>query len=288
MEGTLAEMPRPRGMATIETESQRAIQEVQAAMTIAQRFPRDVLSAKDRIVEACTRPKLAEGALYSYNRGGSEVSGPSIRLAEVLAQCWGNMQFGIRELEQRNGESTVEAYAWDLETNTRQVKIFQVPHVRHTRQGQYPLNDPRDIYEHVANQGARRLRACILGVIPGDVIESAVEQCEKTLKTEADTGTEAVKKMLDTFHKQFGVSKAQIEKRLGNRVDAIRPAQMVSLKKIWMSLRDGMSAPEDWFDKEQARTVDDIAGDNDAPDHKPTEEPPPAEPNDARGLFGEE
>ena len=32
-----------------------------------------------------------------------------------MAQAWGNMQFGIRELDQRNGESTVQAFAWDVE-----------------------------------------------------------------------------------------------------------------------------------------------------------------------------
>src|SRR5690606_5467319 len=87
--------------ALVETASQREIAEVQAAMAIAKRFPRDPIAAMDRILQACTRPTLAEGALYSYSRGGSEVSGPSIRLAEVAAQSWGNIQFGIRELEQR-------------------------------------------------------------------------------------------------------------------------------------------------------------------------------------------
>src|SRR5699024_1372946 len=158
------------------------------------RFPRDPVEAMDRILQACTRPTLAEGALYSYSRGGSEITGPSIRLAEAIAQAWGNTQFGIRELEQRNGESTVEAYAWDLESNTRQAKVFQVPHERHTQRGTTRLTDPRDIYELVANQGARRLRACILGVVPGDVTEAAVRQCETTLRTSADTSPEAIKK----------------------------------------------------------------------------------------------
>ncbi len=72
-------------------------------------------------------------------------------------------------------QSTVEAFAWDVEeANTRQTKVFQVRHWRHTKQGGYKLTDPRDIYELVANNGARRLRACILGVIPGDVIDAAV------------------------------------------------------------------------------------------------------------------
>lgn len=237
-----------RGNAAADAEQSRAVAETQAAMAIAKRFPRDPIAAMDRIMTACTRPTLAQGALYSYSRGGSEVTGPSIRLAEAMAQSWGNLQFGIRELEQRNGESTVEAFAWDMETNTRQVKIFQVPHVRHTRQGQKKLEDPRDIYELVANQGARRLRACILGIIPGDVTEAAVKQSEETLKASADVSPEGVKKLVDAFA-EMSVTPDQIVKRIQCRLDAIRPAQIVQLRKIYMSLRDGMSKPEDWFEK---------------------------------------
>lgn len=238
---------RASNNALADAGQQREIAEVQAALVIAKKFPRDQIAATDRILSACTRPSLAEGALYSYSRGGQEITGPSIRLAEALAQAWGNTQFGIRELDQRHGESTVEAFAWDVESNTRQVKVFQVKHERHTKQGSKRLEDPRDVYELVANQGARRLRACILGIIPGDVIEAAVKQCEETLKTHADTGPEAQQKLLAAFA-PFGVVKEQIEKRIQCRLDAIRPAQIVQLKKVYASLRDGMSSPGEWFE----------------------------------------
>lgn len=231
----------------VDVESQRAIQEVQAAMVIAKKFPRDPAEALDRILNACTRKTLAEGALYSYAKGGAEVTGPSIRLAEAVAQEWGNMQFGIRELSQSNGESTVEAFAWDVQTNTRQVKVFQVPHKRFTRSGTKELKDPRDIYEMVANQGARRLRACILGVIPGDVIEAATQQCEVTIKANIETTPEAIKSMAEAF-KSFGVTEEMIATRIQRRLESINPAQMVQLRKIYASLKDGMSKPGEWFD----------------------------------------
>lgn len=238
---------RPSGNAVAQSDQQRAIAEVQAAMMIARANPRDPIVAMDRILNACTRPTLANAAVYTYNRGGSDVSGPSIRLAEAMAQAWGNMQFGIRELDQRHGESTVQAFAWDVETNTRREVTFQVPHLRYTRSGAKRLEDPRDIYEMVANQGARRLRACILAVIPGDVTEAAVAQCETTMHTTADTSPEAIAKLVGAFE-AFGVVKEQIEKRIQRRMDAIQPAQVVSLRKVYASLRDGMSAAADWFD----------------------------------------
>jgi hypothetical protein len=128
--------------------------EVQGGIALAKRFPRDQKEAMDRILVACQRPGLAEHALYTYNRGGTEVTGPSIRLAETIAQNWGNLQFGVRELEQRSGESAVEAFAWDMETNVRQVKTFRVKHERYANKRIYRLEDPRDIYEMTANQGS--------------------------------------------------------------------------------------------------------------------------------------
>ena len=233
--------------ALVDVETQRAISEVQGAIILAKKFPRNQKEACDRILNACQRVSLAKDAVYTYSRGGTSVSGPSIRLAEAIAQNWGNLQFGIVEMEQRTGESTVKAYAWDVETNTKQEKVFQVPHVRHTKQGAKQLNDPRDIYELVANQGARRLRACILSVIPGDVIDAAVDECDKTLKTKIDVTPEAVHKLVEAFA-AFGVSKAQIEARIQRRIEAIEPGQVVQMRKIYTSLKDNMSTPEDWFD----------------------------------------
>jgi len=233
--------------ALVEVEDQRAIAEVKGAIVLAKQFPRNQIEAMDRIITACQRPGLAEQALYSYARGGTEITGPSIWLAEAIAQNWSNLQFGIRELEQRVSESTVESFCWDVETNVRQVKTFQVKHERFTKKGKYSLEDPRDIYETVASQGARRLRACILGIIPGDVVEAAVNQCEQTLKAKADTSPEALKKLVSTFE-ELGVSREQIEKRIQRRLDSMTAAQLVQLRKIYNSLKDGMSSPTNWFE----------------------------------------
>lgn len=233
-----------------QAESSRAIAEVQAALAIARMNPRDQRRAMDRILNACCRPSLAESAVYAYARGGSNISGPSIRLAEAIAQQWGNMQFGIRELSNSGGKSEVQAFAWDVETNTRREITFSVPHIRHTKNGSYKPEDPRDIYELVANQGARRLRACILAVIPGDVVEAAVAQCMVTLKAKIDLTPEGIKKIIESFE-PFGVTQKQIETFCQCRAEAIKPAQVVRLRTVYQSMKDGMSSPVDWFEPEE-------------------------------------
>ena len=241
----------------VAIEEQRAIQEVQASMIVAKRFRRDTEESFVRIMTACERIGLAEESMYSFPRGNTTITGPSIRLAEVLAQNWGNLQFGIRELSQIGGVSEVEAFAWDIETNTKQIKTFKVPHVRYTRaKGNVPLKDPRDIYEMVANQGARRLRACILGIIPGDIIDAAVKKCEETnAKGDGTPFEDRVRDMLVKFDK-YGVTKDMIESKLGHNVKAIVAAELTPLQKIYNSMRDGMSKREDWFEVEGAEVSD--------------------------------
>ncbi|BBP87435.1 hypothetical protein BsIDN1_10530 [Bacillus safensis] len=84
-------MPQGNTATSVTTEAMvsRQAQEVQAAMVVAKKFPRDVYAAFERIKKACERKLLAESAVYEYPKGGSKISGPSIRLAEALAQNWG-------------------------------------------------------------------------------------------------------------------------------------------------------------------------------------------------------
>lgn len=247
--------------ATAEMVVSRQAQEVQAAMVIAKKFPRDEVDSYNRIMRSCQRKSLAEQSMYEYPRGGTKVTGPSIRLAEAMAQNWGNIDFGIIELEQKNGESQVMAYAWDLETNTRQTKIFSVPHARGTKKGNVALTDPRDIYEMVANQGARRLRACILGIIPGDVQDAAIERCKETLtKGEKEPLIDRVRKMAKAFEDAYSVTLPMIEKYLGCNSDAFSENDFIRLKNVYKSLRDGMAKREDYFEiaapAEQKEAVD--------------------------------
>lgn len=237
--------------AAVQTTIGRATQEIQGMVFMAKQYPRDQFQAYQRIKQACERKSLATIACYEYPRGGQKVTGPSIRLAEVLAQNWGNMTYGVMELEQRLGESVCMAYAWDLETNVRSEKIFTVKHERKARGAMQKLDDSRDIYELVANMGARRQRACILAVIPKDVVDQAVEECDKTLMGQnTEPIIDRIKKMFDKF-KEFGVTREMVEKKIGVSFDSFTEKDVLSLGKIYNSLKDGMSKREDFFEAEK-------------------------------------
>ena len=234
-------------------------QEVQARMVVAKKFPRDEAAAMNRILKSCQRTTLAESAMYSYPRGGQEVTGPSIRLAECLAQNWGNIEFGYTELERKQGESTIEAYAWDLETNTRQSKVFTVKHQRDKKGGSQELTESRDIYELIANQASRRVRSCVLAIIPGDVIDAAIQQCEITLKGGAMNNGGSLDELITDMILHFanyGVTEEMLSAYVGKSIEAFNEKDIVKLRKVYTSLKDGIVGNDYFINRRKDRAAE--------------------------------
>lgn len=239
---------------TVAVESSRAIAEAQGKLVIAKRFPRNEIDAFAKVMTACQRKSLAEKAFYSYPRGGETVQGPTIRFAEELARCWGNLDYGIKELSQGNGNSEMQAYCWDLETNTMSVQNFTNPHRKEVKGNIKELTSLRDIYENNANMAARRLRARILAVLPSDLVDEAVKECRKTLTGNNETPLiDRVKNMTVKFAK-IGVTQEMIEGRLKRKIETMTAEDFADYIGIYNSLKENNSKISDWFEYEKEAT----------------------------------
>lgn len=244
--GVMAQMDNIN-QGTVAIEASRAIAEAQGKLVIAKRFPRDEVAAYNKVAQACQRKGIAEKAFYKYSRAGSSVEGPTIRFAEELARCWGNIDYGIKELSQDDGKSEMQAYAWDLETNAMSVQNFTNPHIREVSGKAKKLTSQRDIYEINANMGARRLRARILAILPSDLVEMAITECKKTLVGRNDEPLiDRVKKMVVAFGK-IGVSQEMIEKRLMRKVETMTADDFTDYIGIFNAIKQGESKIADWF-----------------------------------------
>lgn len=246
---------------TVAIESSRAVAEAQGKLVIAQKFPRNEIQAFTEMRKACRRIGLAEKAFYSYPRGGETVSGPTIRLAEELARCWRNIEYGIKELSQDNGKSEMQAFAWDLEANTMSVQNFTNPHAREVRGKVKALTSLRDIYENNANMAGRRLRSRILAVLPADFVEEAIAECKKTLAGHNNIPlSDRIRKMTDVFE-QMGVTQDMLEKRLGRKLETMSGDDLTEYVGIFNSLKEKNTKISDWFEYEK---VSDLSAEIDA------------------------
>jgi hypothetical protein len=267
-------------------EQSRAIAEVQAAIVVAQQCPRDVQAAIRALRDACRQKALAERAFFRYSRGGATVTGPSIHLARELARCWGNIQYGITEMRRDDGygQSEMQAWAWDVQTNARSSNIFIVPHRRDTRDGSKALTDQRDIYENNANNGARRLREAVFAILPTWYVEDAKDACAKTLE---DGGgkplAERIAQCLDGF-RGISVTQAQLEDKIGSPAGKWIEQDIAQLSVIYKSLQRGEVRKEEEFADVQPRvTAADVTAPQDVP---PPADPPQAE-TPARASSGQ-
>jgi hypothetical protein len=241
-------------------EQARAIAEVQAA-AIAQERPRDVARAIAEMNDVCKRKALADRAFYRYKRSGQVVSDISIHLARELARIWGNIQYGIAELNRTTDQSEMLAAAWDLQTNTRVTNSFISPHARDTTdQKRKPLVDLRDVYENNANLGARRVRECILAVIPKWFSEEARDICAETRAKETDGKPRdlviaaAVKAFADR-----NITRDQLEAKLGRAADKWTDMDLATLRLIKDSLDRGEITVEEEFPDERVTSAEILA-----------------------------
>lgn len=233
---------------TVLIESSRAIAEAQGKLVIAKRFPRNEVEAYAKAIEACRRPAMAQKAFYAYPRGGQTVEGPTIRFAEELARCWGNIDYGIKELSQDDGKSEMQAYAWDLETNAQSVQNFTNPHQREVKGKMQTLTSQRDIYENNANMATRRLRARILAILPSWYVDDCIAECKATLAGQNDLPLiDRVKKMVVQFG-SFGVTQEMIERRLKRKADTMTADDFVEYIGIFNAIKGGESKVAEWFD----------------------------------------
>ena len=231
----------------------RATQEIQAALVIAKRFPRDEIKVKAKILQACKRRELAEVAEYEYSRGGTKITGPTIDLLRAIANRWGNLRFGWTEVERREGQSSVRAFSWDMETNGQAERTFTVKHWRDTSSGGYAIKDERDLYELLANAASRRVRATLEEVIDSDIVTAAIDQCRETLRTGEVTPLADRMVVMVAAFSEFGVTQDDIERRLGNKLDGVSENQLASLRRVFKSLKDGVGKKEDYFKAEMSK-----------------------------------
>lgn len=239
-----AGLPAIVNAGAVSIESERAIAEARGQMQLAKMFPRDSNAAYAELMEACKLKALASVAFYSVPRGNQKVTGPSIRLAEEIARVYGNFEYGHRELSRGDGKSEVEVYAWDKEKNNRSIRQITVEHTRDTREGPVKLRDQKDIDDKIANVASKQVRGRILALVPKWMVESAIEECRKTLNGDnTEPLSVRVRKMTQAFA-AFGVNPGMMERYLNHKLDDTTSDELVDLTGVYNAIKDGAPASE--------------------------------------------
>jgi len=93
--------------------------EIDTQIATAHKFPRSMQTFKRRAVEMATMDEeTAASCLYSRPVGGGKFAeGLSVRTAEIVGACYGNLRVGAMIIEQTERYVTARGVAHDLESN---------------------------------------------------------------------------------------------------------------------------------------------------------------------------
>jgi hypothetical protein len=262
-------------------EQSRAVAEVQAAVIVARQFPRNEAQAIRKMQTAFAQHTLAVRSFFRFRRGTSQVSGETIQFAKELARCWTNIHYGVHELrrDDANGESEMQAWAWDLETNERASTTFIVPHTRWTSEnGGKRLEDPRDVYENNSNNGARRLREMIFSVLPDWFREQAKGIAQHTVDHgQGDTPLAQRAAEAIAAFEGIGVTVEQLEEnRAGRKSEKWTNLDLGQLHIIFESIRRNETTVDEEFPEQRVTVAEITRQHSEQPPASTPEQPTPA------------
>lgn len=230
--------------------------EIQSAIVVARRFPRNEDQAFEKLLRSCRRTAFADAASYSFPRGMKQtddgkwvknyIEGPSVDIAREAARVWGNIRYGLEIVRDDERSRQIRGWAWDLETNVKVTaeddfaKLIQ----RKGKNGgptEWVKPDERDLRELTNRRGAICTRNSILQLLPKDLIEEALKVADETLRNEAQQDPDAARRKVILSFSELNVTPVMLEAKLGHPLVEASPAEIAELRKVYKSIRDGNS-----------------------------------------------
>jgi len=212
---------------------------IDSQVSTAKAYPRDMKKAVTNAIFIATMDnETASSCTYSVPRGGKPITGPSVHLARILVQCWGNVRIDAKVVDITDKHVISESTCWDIENNVA-VKI-QVRRSIMTKNGR--MND--DMITVTGNAGnAIAYRNAVYNVIPKSVIEKVYKSATGLLTGDISDETKLIKKrnqVVEGLKKAYGVSEEEILKAVGkSQIEYIGPDEIVVLIGIGTAIKEG-------------------------------------------------
>lgn len=230
-------------------------QEIQGAMTIAMRFPRSEDDARGRLVRACDDRAFAMTAMYGFPRGKTIIKGPTVWLMREAARLWGHVRHGFEIMFDDEVGVHIRGYAWDLQLNNKKTEDAYIKKLIQRKQGEagktiWVVPDERDLRELVNRIGAIAERNCIRHILPQYLVNAAMMKAELTMKSAAEKDPDKHRNELVDAFGGYNVFVADLEEYLGHPIAQVTPDEIVSLRAVYQSIRDGTASWPDYVKKE--------------------------------------
>ncbi len=247
------EVVQPSQLAVIE----RAQVDIQ--IETAKKYPRILSKVKSRMTEYATLDEdTAASCFYTVPRGGRNIQGPSIRMAEIAISSFGNLRAETRVVDVipngPNPVAIVQATVHDLETNTA---IRMEKRRRITKKKSKDAPDEDDINNAVNACSAIALRDSVFKVVPLSLVKPVVELAKKVAIGDARSFNAQRLKVVDRL-KQMGAKEDFVYAAVGaKRIEDVDEDRLAQLIGLGTSIKNGDITIEEAFPdvKREVETV---------------------------------
>jgi len=205
----------------------------------AKAYPRNIKRSTENAIAIVTLDKdTAATCTYSVPRGGKTITGPSVHLAKILSQCWGNLRIEAKVISVEDRTLTSQAVAFDLENNLA-IKV-EVKRSIMTKSGR--MSD--DMIVVTGNAGnSIALRNAVLSVIPRSVVDKVQNEAKSLLIGDVSTETKLIskrKKVFDALRDTYNVTEKEILFPIGKAsINHVTADDLVTLIGIGQAIKDG-------------------------------------------------
>lgn len=220
---------------------------IDSMIATAKAFPRDISRAvSNSIYIATLDPETASSCTYSVPRGGKPITGPSVHLARIIMQNWGNLRAETKVIEITDKHVVSQAVAFDIETNIA-VKV-EVRKSISGKTGRY--ND--DMITVTGNAGnAVALRNAIFNVIPKGVTDKVYKAAMGLLTGDISDETKLISKrknVVSKLVKSYGVTEEEVFSAVGKtKMEHIGPDELVVLIGVGTAIKEGDTTVDEAF-----------------------------------------
>lgn len=215
----------------------------------AKKYPRKLSRVKDDMLSLATLDEdTAASCFYTLPRGGKTIQGPSVRMAEIAASCWGNFRAGSRVVStQTDGDNphvVVQAMAHDLQTNTA---ITIEKRRRVTKKKSKDFVDEDDINLAVNSCSAIAFRDAVFKIVPRAIINPIYERAKQVAVGDIKSLAANRQRVIDRL-KQMGATEERIFAVVGAaKIEDIDQDKLEKLIGLGTALKDGATTLEEAF-----------------------------------------
>lgn len=240
METETIEVGTPVGMSLdVQTRG-----EIDMQIATAKRYPRSVKKFIDDVMTMATlTDETAAACFYNKPQGGEMITGPSARLAEMVASCWGNLAVDGRPVADDGRFVTSRGIAWDLQNNVR--FSFETKRRVTNRQGVRYSDDMVMTTSNAATSIA--MRNAIFKAVPRAFWGPVEERCREIARGKAETLVNTRSRMLKHFA-TLGVSADRVFARLEVRgLEDVTLEHVELLRGLATAIKEGDTTIDEAF-----------------------------------------